>query len=153
MTSRKGEPMRTDELSVEEACLAVEWLSQKIRRRTGNNSLSFPSEWIPETGLVVFDDPSPQSGAVTGRLLAAATLYLEQSSPVAVCGWCIANPENTVWQSQRAIKLLMAAMPVYAKRHGAKYLLTTFGNRGINRILDRTGFINGEVSENKFKVL
>ena len=145
--------MRTDEMSIEEACKAVEWLSLKIRQKTENNTLSFPSDWMPETGLVVFDDLSPQSGGLTDRLLAVATLYLEQSSPVAVCGWCLTNPENTARQSQMAVRLLMAAMPIYAKRHGAKYLLTTFGNRGINRILDRIGFINGEVSENKFKVL
>ena len=137
--------MRTDEMSVEEARLAVEWLTLRIRRKSGDDTLNFPSEWIPVTGLVVFGDED--------RPLAVATLYLEQSCPVAVCGWCIANPENSARESFLAVKLLMQAMPVYAKRNGAKYLMTTFGNRGINRILDSLHFVSGEVSENKFKIL
>ena len=137
--------MRTDEMTVEDGRQAIEWITQRIRKHTGNETLSFPAEWIPKTGMVVYNGRS--------RIFAIATLYLEKSSPVAVCGWCIANPENTPRQSQTAVKLLMSVMPTYAKRNGAKFLLTTFGNRGINRILDSLNFINGEVSENKFKVL
>ncbi len=137
--------MRTDEMTVEDGRQAVEWLSMRIRKHTGNETLSFPSEWMPETGMAVFDGRC--------RILAIATLYLEKSSPIAVCGWCVTNPGNTPRQSRSAVKLLMSAMPAYAKRNGAKYLLTTFGNRGINRILDDLDFINGELSENKFKVL
>ena len=37
--------------------------------------------------------------------------------------------------------------------YAAKHLLTVFGDRGINAILDQLGFITGEVSENKFKFL
>lgn len=137
--------MYTDEMSVEEARLAVQWMTERVRKKSGDGSLNFPSEWIPETGMAAFGDD--------GRVLAVATLYLERSSPVAVCGWCFANPENRPRESWRAVRLLMSVLPAYARRFGAKFLMTTFGNRGINRILDSRGFVHGENSENKFIVL
>lgn len=134
--------MYVDEMGKEDAQMAIDWLSEKIRQKSGNHSLTFPPDWMPETGMIAAEDD--------GKLLAVATLYLEKSSPVAVCGWCIANPANKAKESYKAVKLLLAVIPGYAKRLGAKYLLTTFGNRGINSILDQHGFISGETSENKF---
>lgn len=141
----QNKAMRMDEMRIEDVRCAVDWMTERIRKKTGNYSLSFPADWMPETGMVVV--------ASDNTLLAVATLYLEKSSPVAVCGWCVANPQNKSLESYSAINLLMAAMPVYAKRLGAKYLLTTFGNRGINSVLDKCGFIQGETSENKFMIL
>ena len=141
----QNKAMRTDEMGIEDVRCAVDWMTERIRKKTGNYTLSFPADWMPETGMVVVSGDS--------RLLAVATLYLEKSSPVAVCGWCVSNPENKPSESYSAVNLLMAAMPIYAKKLGAKYLLTTFGDRGINSILDKQGFINGETSENKFVIL
>lgn len=147
MSSMKtqNKEMCTAEMTVEDVRCAVDWMTERIRKKNGNDSLSFPADWMPETGLSVVSGDS--------RLLAVATLYLEKSSPVAVCGWCVSNPENRPSESYSAINLLMAAMPIYAKRLGAKYLLTTFGDRGINSVLDKCGFIQGETSENKFMIL
>jgi hypothetical protein len=44
----------------------------------------------------------------------------------------------------------MAAMPVYARQKGKKYLLTTFGSKGINKILAGLGFHKGENALNMF---
>lgn len=137
--------MNTDEMRKEDAAMAVQWMTEKIRKTTQDTELSFPVDWVAETGLSVFDDE--------GKLLAVAILYLEKSSPVAVCGWCIANPSNTPAISHTAISLLMKAMPIYARKKGAKILLTLFGNRGINDILSRQGFLPGEFNETKLMIL
>lgn len=133
------------EINVKNADCAVEWLTQRIRKKIGNDSLNFPADMMPKNGLAAFDD--------IGNLLAVAFLYIDKSSPVAVCGWCISNPKNHDKYSFSAISKIMAQMPEYAKSKGAKHLLTVFGDRGINAILDQLGFITGEVSENKFKFL
>ncbi len=124
---------------------AAGWMNVKIQRRSGNSAVRFPEEWLPATGL--------SARTADGGLLAVATLYLEQSTPVAVCGFCVANPLNAARESKRAVRALLAAMPDYAREHGAGWLLTTFGNRGINRILEEFGFTAGETSETKFKRL
>ena len=130
-------------MTPEERKISACWLTEKIRRKSGSPAVSFPEEWLPSTGL--------SARVADGPLLAVATLYLEKSTPVAVCGFCVANPFNSARESERAVRALLSAMPDYAKKRGASWLLTTFGNRGINRILDEFGFIAGENSETKFK--
>ena len=120
---------------------AAEWMDLKIRKLGKNEKLEFPLALLPRTGLACYRK---------GVLKAAAFLYLEKSSSVAVCGWIMANPGNSSASSHKAVQMLLAAMPDYARRHGAKYLLTTFGNRAVNKIADRLGFITGEKAENKF---
>lgn len=132
-------------MGTKDADCAIEWLNQRIRKKLGNNSLNFPVDMMPKNGLAAFDN--------IGNLLTVAFLYIEKTSPVAVCGWCISNPNNSGKISFAAISKIMARMPEYAKSKGAKHLLTIFGDRGINAILDQLGFITGEVSENKFKFL
>ena len=102
--------------SIDDMRCAVEWLTERIRRKSGNYTLNFPADWMPATGLSAFGED--------GSLLAVATLYLEKSSPVAVCGWCVSNPANDVKTSYRAVNMLLEEMPEYARNKGAKYLLT-----------------------------
>jgi hypothetical protein len=122
-------------MTANDAVRAGNWLNYRVQQKSGVAQAAFPREIFPATGLSFFAGNS---------LLAVAFLYLEESSSVAVCGWCATNPGNSAHESARAVKELMAAMPQYARERGKKYLLTTFGNRGINRILAGLGFHKGE---------
>lgn len=138
--------MRTEEMRGSDAKAAARWITRRIRKTTGNERLFFPENWMPKTGLTILDE--------TDSPIAVATLYLEKSSPVAVCGWCVTNPEIRISDAGKAIRILMAAIPSYARRNGAEYLLTTFGNRGINHILETIGFIDGDSNvQHKFMKL
>lgn len=118
---------------------SLAWLTARLQRASGRFDLLFPADWLPPTGLAAYRKECSRD-----VLSACAFLYLEQNSPVAVCGWVAANPQNTARQSYDAVSALLKHMPDYAKVHGKKHLLTTFGNRGINRILDQNGFITGD---------
>lgn len=131
-------------MTLNDLCRAENFLNFRVRKKIGNEEASFPLEILPKTGLSCFEDE---------RLLGVATCYFEKTSPVAVCGWCITAPGNTPKESYRAVRALLAAMPDYADSMGAKYLLTTFGSRGINRIAADLGYKFGEKSVNMFMVL
>ena len=120
------------------------WLSL-IARDHGVNA-PFPAAVLPWTGLAAVDE--------TGKTLAVAALYLERSSTVAVFGFCVADPEvGMSRQTGEAVKRLIAAMPAYAKANGAEFLMSVFGRRSLNRLLDRSGFVPGETAETKFRRL
>lgn len=136
--------MYTDEMTEEDREKLNYWMDE-IARGSGVEGAFFPSALLPKTGLAV------RNGE--GRTLAVGTLYLEKSSTISVFGFCCADPENTKRESAEAVKLLISAMPVYAKRCGAEYLLSMFGRRSLNRLLDRSGYIFGEKSETKFRRL
>lgn len=142
MSDDKGIAVRC--MTLNDLCRAENFLNFRVRKKIGNEEASFPLEILPKTGLSCFED---------GKLLAVATCYLERSAPVAVCGWCISAPGNTPQQSKRAVRALLAAMPDYASSFGARYLLTTFGNRGINRIAADLGYKFGEKCVNMFMFL
>lgn len=128
--------MRTEEMRRSDAEAAVGWMTQRIRKVSGDGRLVFPGNWMPETGMVVLGDGDEP--------IAVAVVYFDRSSPVAVCGWCVTNPENRRIRNAQAVRLLLSTLPAYARRNGAEYLLTTFGNRGINRILTGLGFVDGD---------
>lgn len=133
----------TDEMDGFDRWLLEAWM-ELIARKHGADG-PFPSAMLPKTGLAARDE--------NGNTLAVATLYLEKSSSIAVCGFCVANPLNPFRISADAVKLLLAAMPIYAKRCGAEYLMSVFGKRSINRILDQSGFVPGETAQTKFRRL
>lgn len=128
-------------MTLNDSVRAGNWLNMRVRQRSGIEAATFPVEILPKTGLSCFHE---------NRLLAVAFLYLEKSSTVAVCGWCVANPANTPSESKLAVTELLKAMPEYARQQGATFLLSTFGNRGINRIARKMGFIPGEKAENMY---
>ena len=147
-----------DNMTPEDAEQSMQWMDARVRAECGTASgvdevqgsaparnYVFPRMWIPETGLIVRVEYN--------NLLAVAFVYFEKTAPIAYCGWLVANPGNTARESYRAIRLLANAIPNYAQQNGAKCLLTCYGNRGINRILDQAGFQNGEDCETKFKLL
>ena len=134
-----------DEMSAVDAKEAVCWIDARIQARSGRPNIVFPRVLIPKTGQVVYGEG--------GRLYAAAFVYFDKTAELAYCGWLMANPGNTPRESYRAIKLLANAIPTYAKKNGAKILLTCYGNRGLNRIFGNAGYQNGEPCETKFKIL
>ena len=120
----------------------AEWLT-RIAGDHGVNG-TFPASILPWTGLAAVDE--------AGNTLAVAALYLERSSTVAVFGFCVGAPEKRFSRrSGEAVKRLIAAMPAYAKQNGAEILMSVFGRRSLNRLLDKAGFIPGETAETKFR--
>ncbi len=118
--------------------LFCDWYSARIRMR-------LPEEWAPQTGLAVCDQ--------AGTVLALALLYLEKSSPVAVFGWCVADPSLPPLQAGRAVRTALRAMPEYARSKGAVHLVGIFGSPGLNRELGRMGFVDGDRIQEKYKRL
>lgn len=132
-------------MQIEDRDLAVSWITSKMRRVAKNDEIAFPPDILPATGLVAKED---------GKTLAVCTLYLDKTSAVAVAGFCAANPGNLPHQSFEAVKRILAVMPTYAKECGAKHLLTTFGNRGINKICDFLNYTTGDTGiEHKYMKL
>lgn len=125
-----------------EALRAVAWLNDRIKAHGFQEE--FPETVLPRTGLVCYED---------GILRAVVFIYFEKTSSIAVCGWCIANPKNKPRSSYNAVKALFDAVPEFAKENGATMLLSTFGNRGINKIAKEAGFIVGEKAVNMFKAI
>lgn len=135
--------MTTRELSLGEAETAVKWLDVRMKKHGCN--YSFPCGILPRTGLACYDEQN--------IFRAVAFLYLEKSSSIAVCGWCIADPDNPARVSAEAVQALIYAMPSFARSKGATILLSTFGNRSINRIAEKAGFIVGEQAVNMYMAL
>lgn len=130
--------MNTDEMTEEDRAQAVKWMSERFKG-------AFPLDWLPPTGISVYDN---------GVLRAVAIVYFGLGSSAAVLGWSVTNPGNTARQSYQSVKLALGAAVVYARRMGAGHLLATFGTRSINRILDGMGFLNGDRhTEHKYKLL
>lgn len=133
----------TDEMGEADRMLLAAWMNERIRK--SGVAEPFPEAIIPRTGLAVRNE--------NDRTLAVCALYLERSSKIAVCGWCVADPAMPRCVTGRAVKLVLSAMPVYAKRCGAEYLMSVFGQRSINLLLDKSGFVNGDQAETKIRRL
>ena len=139
-----GSAIRTEEMTSAIAREAIEWQNERNRRIAGITK-KLPLDLLPSTGMYAIADDNFH--------VAAASLYLEKETPVAVCGFLFVNPDAPVRLVRQAVRLILAAMPVYAKKHGAKYLISTFGRPSFNRILDKIGFITAETAENKIMKL
>ena len=131
----------TDEMDGIDRWMLEAWM-EAIAHKHGVKE-PFPAAMLPRTGLAARDE--------NGNTLAVATLYLEKSSSIAVCGFCVANPLAGFRITARAVKLLLAAMPIYARRCGAEYLMSVFGKKSLNRILDQAGFTPGETCQTKWR--
>lgn len=115
------------------------WMNYRVKKFAGKDLPLFPFELLPETGITAVNQQ--------GEALAVAFLYIDKKAPIAVCGWCAANPENTLRTSREAVETVLRKLPEYAKECGAGYLLSTFGNRRINAMLREIGFVYGEQAE------
>ena len=138
-----ADALYTDEMDGIDRWMLAAWLNESIRRQGVNEF--FPGAILPATGMAVRDEQ--------GATVAVAALYLERSSSIAVCGWCCADPCRCARDNAAAVKLLLASLPIYAKRQGAEYLMSVFGKRSLNRVLDSMGFVNGEAAETKIRRL
>lgn len=142
--SHNSKAIRTEEMTSGIAREAIEWQNERNRRIAGITK-KLPLDLLPSTGMYAIADDNFH--------VAAASLYLEKETPVAVCGFLFVNPDAPVRLVRQAVRLILAAMPVYAKKHGAKYLISTFGRPSFNRILDQIGFVTAETAENKIMKL
>ena len=115
----------------------IEWIDG-ICQKFG--AVHYPPEMIPRTGLAV------RRGSVT---LAVGLLCLEQSSRLAVFGFCVSNPRMRGKTTADAVKMILEGMPEYARSKGACALMSCFGHIGINRLLDLAGYMNMELNETK----
>lgn len=141
---RFARALRTEEMTADIAREAIEWQNERNRRIAGITK-KLPLDLLPATGMYAIADDNFH--------VAAASLYLEKETPVAVCGFLFVNPDAPVRLVRQAVRLILAAMPVYAKKQGAKYLISTFGRPSFNRILDQIGFVTAETAENKIMKL
>ena len=116
------------------------WLTTRLRRKAGRDDITFPIQWLPETGLIAMLRDSRGKEVIRGALF----IYFEKTCPVAVAGWLVTYPGNTPDESMRVCKSLLAEAGDYARKNGAKHLLTTFGNDNINDLLDSLGFVTGD---------
>ena len=144
LSNPSGSAIRTEEMNSAIAREAIEWQNERNRRIAGITK-KLPLDLLPSTGMYAIADDNFH--------VAAASLYLEKETPVAVCGFLFVNPDAPVRLVRKAVRLILAAMPVYAKKHGAKYLISTFGRPSFNRILDQIGFVTAETAENKIMKL
>ena len=116
---------------------AVQWMSQRVGG-------TFSRDWFAADGVAVTD----------GELRAVVIVYFEQNAPVAVIGWCMANPDNSPSQSAEAVRLALESAVALAKARNASFMLSYLGNRAMNRMLDDIGFCNADQNVvQKFKYL
>lgn len=132
--------MRTDEMTEEMRLEAIDWQNRHLREVYGEHS-GLPFDIFPKNGMVAIADD--------GRLIAAGMMYLEKTVPVAVCGFLFANPDASAQEKHTAVKLVLASLPVYARKLGAKCVISTYGRRSLNRMLDRMGVPTIEHAETK----
>jgi hypothetical protein len=139
--------MHTEKMNSANRKITKQWLTEHIRTESGECDVEFPEDMLPTTGVVVIDDNS--------TLLAIGVILLNNETGVSMCGWVVANPQIRPQKNYIAMNMLLASLPEYAREFGAKYLMTTFGNRVINRILDGSGyFVQGDRNvEHKFMKL
>lgn len=127
--------MKTREARETDFPLAAEWMAKRYGE-------PFPDDFFPKTGVVAEDD--------SGRVRAIIPVYFEMNSAVAVSGHCMADPENTARESYDAIDAALRAVVDFARRNKRKYLVSIYGNRGVNRMAGRIGMIPADIVEEKF---
>ena len=130
--------MMTRKMTQEDVRQALAWMGERYGR-------PFPADFFPLTGIAAEGE--------NGRLLVVIPVYFEENSAVAVAGHCMANPANTPRESCAAVEAAMRGTVRYAMERDRKYLVTIYGNRGVNRIADKMGFVRADVVEEKFITL
>lgn len=118
------------EMSALDKSMAVQWLGEKI-------SLPFPSDFFPATGVAACHGNVP---------VCVIPIYLEATSAVAVLGHCVGNPAMTAKMKREAIQEAVKFAVEYARSYSKKHIISIFGARSINRIIDQMniGFWNAD---------
>ena len=108
--------------------LGNQWLSIEIKRE-------FPLDFHPDTAVVAYSDQTP---------VVVIPIYIEECRRVAVLGHCMTNPAVPGKLKHEAVGQLLEYACRYVKMRACKYLLGYFGNRAINRIARKRGFLLGD---------
>jgi hypothetical protein len=99
--------------------------------------LEFPQDLVPPYGVVARETED-------GPPMAAATLLYDPAARMAFCGWCMASPALKGRRMRAAIRAVLSWVPVYADGLGAWSVMSCFGRRSVNRMLDDMGWIPGD---------
>ena len=132
------------EFSSDDRAMAIAWLTCAARKKSGVGG-SFPADFYPATGIAVYSK---------SKLVCVLPIYLELTSNTAVLGFCTPDPELDGKNEHQAVTFALQSALEYSQKLGKKYILGLFGNRAVNRIADRMGFITGDRNvEEKFLIL
>lgn len=117
---------------------ALEYLSGIAR-------VPYPSDFIPYTGVACVCDGLPWC---------VIPVYLENTTKTAVLGYCTFAPELSPKQKYQAAEAAINYSLQYVRSLGKRYVLALFGNRAVNHIADRIGFVSTDKNvEEKFYFL
>ena len=93
-----------------------------------------PQMMLPKLGVVAFYAGEKNEDA------AAAWLYMDNSSPVCMLEWMVANPALSATKTVKALKHLFAFVESEAKHNGYAAMLTTCKQEGLAKFHQRNGF-------------
>ena len=108
---------------------AAAWMSRRI-------GMEFPDSWfIRNTGIAVFD---------ADRLYAVIILYIDRAGNIGQIGWTMTHPENSPRESYRALSIGIPETVKLARNCGVRYLMSYIAVPGVNRLLKKSGFADGD---------
>lgn len=129
------------EMTLDDRAKALEWLSAAASRVNKGNT-PFPAECYPETGCAVYCE---------NTLLCVLPFYIELTTDMLVLGFCTPSPDIAPKLKHAAVECAIRGTLQHARTLGKKYIFAMFGNRAINRIADRIGFVSADKNvEEKF---
>lgn len=97
----------------------------------GHNFEPVPAMILPQLGNVALKDDKP---------IAAAWLYLDNSTPVAMMEWIVTDPENSPKLSALGITHAVQSLKAAAYAAGYPIILSSCRQDSLARLLERTGF-------------
>jgi len=93
-----------------------------------------PKVMLPKLGVMAFYASDKIEDA------AAAWLYMDNSSPVCMLEWLVANPSLSATKTVRALKHVCQFLTSEAKHNGYAVMLTTCKQEGLVKFHERQGF-------------
>lgn len=114
--------------------------------RMVNNELDYPavSQWWPAHGWPAIPQAFlPKGGIIVehgGAMRAAAWLYMDNSTGVAMMEWTVTNPDNTPRESLKALNLLFGGIKTMALDNDYGVILTAAKHEGLIKVYEKSGF-------------
>ena len=93
-----------------------------------------PPVMLPKLGVIAFYVSDKIEDA------AAAWLYMDNSSPVCMLEWMVANPALSATKTVRALKHVSEFLTAEAKHNGYAVALTTCKQNGLAKLHEKQGF-------------
>lgn len=134
MSLVKTEEVVCREVTEEDIDTALEWMQHHYGK-------AFPRDFLPKTGIIA---------VLNGIKVCVIPIYLESSSSVAVLGHCIINEKIPGRKVCMAIKECVKTCVSFARKKQRKFVISVFGRRSINKIVDQCGFLTADTIEEKF---